>query len=65
MALETPLSDEAIGLPVVVTGGMAAGAVGRIDALPVDPRSYLVLVEVDPRGHKLWLDVSELEWRTN
>ena len=63
MLSEFPLPDEAIGQAVIVTGGTLAGMTGRIDALPDDPRSYCVLVELDPHGSMVWLDVADLEER--
>ena len=65
MKLNFPLSEDAIGLPVIVVAGRLEGATGKIDSLPDDPRSYLVLVELDRNGSNVWLDVDELEERAN
>jgi hypothetical protein len=63
MLNEFPIPDEAIGLPVIITGGLLDGRTGVIDALADDPRSRSVVVSLDPDGSNVWLDVDDLQER--
>lgn len=55
-----PVEHDAIGQSVTITGGLLAGRTGKIDALPDDARSTLVLIELDPHGSKVWIEVDHL-----
>lgn len=63
MLNEFPIPDEAIGLPVIIIGGLLDGRTGLIDALADDPRSRSVVVSLDPDGANVWLDVADLQER--
>lgn len=63
--LTLPLTEDAIGQPVNIVGGILAGRAGRIDALPDSPLSRLVVVELDRDGGNVWIDVDHLEEKSN